>query len=138
SRMTPPPATVLALLVSLPPYSGDRAESRDERATRLAPVAEVISAVARNRSEVAMLVSLAVNETQLSAAVQLGNCAALGKHACDNGKARGVFQLHEEACRSAYAFPAGSVESLRAEAQCAIRLLRWNAERGREHALSPQ
>lgn len=127
-------AVILAALLRLSPYSGDH-ETAAERAARLAPVADAISAVVRSRSEVAMMLALGLHESGFSALVQAGKCSELGiRKACDNGKARGVFQLHAEA----YRFADGSVESLRAEAGCAIRLLRWNAERGKEHTLTPQ
>jgi hypothetical protein len=129
---------ILAALLSLAPYSGDRDEAAAARVSRLTIAAESISAVARNRGEVAALIALGRHESNFSALVQAGRCSELHMlHACDNGKARGVWQLHAEACPAAYAFADGSIESIRAEAQCAIRLLRWNAERGREHTLTP-
>lgn len=137
--MTIPPPIVLAILLSRPPYYGDRNELAAERESRLAIVAEAISLAARSRSEVAILVALGEHETGFGALVQLGRCDEMPSgQRCDGGKARGPWQLHIEACRAAFALPEGSSDSIRTEAQCAISLLRWNAERGKSHTLTPQ
>lgn len=133
------PEAVFLALSARPVYYGDLSEPKPEREIRLHLAADAIAAAAKTRLEAAMLVALAFSETALSRDVQYGHCDALpAGQRCDNGKARGLFQLHEAACPAAYALPIGSPESLKTEALCAIRLLRWNAQRGREHTLTPE
>ncbi len=132
------PSPILAALLALPRYTFDPPESATDRAARLAIVADAIASATRTSTEAATLVAIVKHEAAGSLLVQLGRCSELPRgQQCDNGKARGVFQLHREACRAAFALPEGSAESIFVEAQCAIRLLRWNAERGREHTLTP-
>ena len=131
-------AAVLAALLALPRYTFDPPESETDRAARLGVVADAIASASRTRTEEASLVAIVKHESAGSMLVQLGRCAELPRgQRCDGGAARGLFQLHRAACPAAYALPEGSVESIRAEAQCAIRLLRWNAQRGKEHTLTP-
>ena len=132
------PAAVLLALLALPPSRLDVGEAPAARRARLEPVAEAIAAAARSRSEVAILLALGKHESAFALLVQMGRCEEMpAGERCDHGLARGPWQLHELACRVAWTLPAGSAESLREEAACAIRLLRWNAERGRHHALTP-
>ncbi len=133
-----PLAPVLAAALSLAVYTGDRAETADEREALLTPVAYEISTVARTPSEGAFLVALAFHESGFARYVIEGRCSdGPPGQRCDGGKARGVFQLHKAACRAAWAEPAGSRSSLRAEATCALSLLRWGGQQCREHALTP-
>jgi hypothetical protein len=106
-------------------------------------VSKEIAAVAANRVEAATLMALAYHETKLSKLVMEGHCDQLPKGMqCDGGKALGVWQLHKEACPAAWALatpnggPEGQRESLHEQARCAIRLLRWNAKRGKGAAPS--
>ena len=130
-------ASVLAVILSLPQFYLDVPKfGAAEREALVRPVAEAIVEVARSRTEAAAMVALAYHESRFSDSVLRGACDELPKGMrCDEHKgvplARGAWQLHESACRTAWAFPAGSVESLRAEARCVIRLLRWNAKRGK-------
>jgi hypothetical protein len=48
---------------------------------------------------------------------------------CDGGRARGLFQLHLAACRKAYEWPDGTIESFREEVRCVDRQLRHHASR---------
>jgi hypothetical protein len=108
------------------PAWSDRHFSRAERAVALAPLAAALVDVSRSPRELAILDTIARRESGLaSLVVRGGDCSKMPRgQRCDNGAARGFGQLHAEACRSAYAFPAGSEESIRAEAQCAIGLIR--------------
>jgi len=107
-------------------------------------VSEEIAAVAANRVEAATLAALAWHETKLSRLVLEGHCDQLPKGMrCDGGRALGPWQLHQQACPKAWALatpnggPEGQRESLREQARCAIRLLRWNGQRGKEHTPTP-
>jgi hypothetical protein len=124
---------VLTAALSLAPYVGDKADTPEQRSALYRPVAEAIAEVARTKSEASILVALAFHETGFARFVIEGRCTeGPPGQRCDGGKARGVFQLHEAACRDAWELKDGSVESIRAEARCAIRLLRWNGERGKD------
>lgn len=110
----------------------------------VAAVSEEIAIVSANRVEAATLMALAYHETKLAKLVMEGHCDQLPKGMqCDSGKALGVFQLHKEACPAAWALatpnggPEGQRESLHEQARCAIRLLRWNAQRGKGVAPTP-
>lgn len=131
-------APVLAAMLSLAPYTADRAATPDEREALLTPLAYEISMVARTPSEGALLVAVAFHESGFARYVLEGRCkdGPPGQR-CDGGKARGVFQLHAATCPAAYALPEGSRGSLRAEATCALSLLRWGGQQCREHALTP-
>jgi len=132
------PEIVLSAMLSLTPYSGDRGDSTEARMDLYRPVAQNIARVARTPSEAAILVALGFHETGFARFVIEGRCSeGPPGQRCDGGKARGVFQLHASACPAAWKFPEGSPESLELEAGCAIRLLRWNAVRGREHTITP-
>ena len=128
---------ILAAALSLSRYVGDRSDTPEQRSSLYRPVAEAIAEVARSKFEASMLVALAFHESGLARFVIEGRCSdGPPGQRCDGGKARGVFQLHEAACHDAWEREDGSIESIRAEAHCAIRLLRWNAERGQGHAAS--
>jgi hypothetical protein len=125
-------------MLSLAPFFGDKAESPDERAELYQPIAEAISAASKSPADAALLISLSWHETKWSRAILEGRCDEMpAGQRCDGGHARGVFSLHRQACPAAWELPYGSTESLHVEAACALRLLRWNAQRGREHALTP-
>ncbi|HEX7671403.1 MAG TPA: hypothetical protein VF395_17540 [Polyangiaceae bacterium] len=130
-------AAVLAAALSLSQYVGDKVDTPEGRETLYRPVAEAIAEVARTNVEASMLLALAFHESGLARFVIEGRCAdGPPGQRCDGGRARGVFQLHESACREAWKLEDGSVPSIRAEARCAIRLLRWNADRGKDHTPS--
>ncbi len=131
-------SAVLAAMLSLPAYVGDRDLNPDEREALYQPIAYEISMVARTNSEGAILVALAWSESKFASAVVSGHCERMpAGQRCDGLRARGIYQIHRAACPSAWAEPIGSTSSLRAETECAIRLLRYNAVRGRDHALTP-
>jgi len=114
-------APILAAMLALPQYAGDRGETLEQRTELYRPVAAVIAETARSREAAAALVALAWHETKFARAVIEGHCDRMPADSrCDHGRARGVFQLWAVACRSAWALPEGSPESLRAEARCAI------------------
>jgi hypothetical protein len=131
------PEAVLAAALSLPHYMGDRVDTPEQRERLYRPVAEAIAEASRTNVEASMLVALAHHESGFARFVIEGRCTqGPPGQRCDGGRARGVFQLHESACREAWGLVDGSVESIRAEARCAIRLLRWNAERGKDRTPS--
>lgn len=120
-------SAILAALLALPVYRhpAEQAESEDDRRARLAAVAEAIAAVARTPQEAAALIALGKHESGFALLVQAGRRDEMPEgQRCDTGRARGVWQLWEVACPSAYRHPAGSAESLRAEARCAVGNLR--------------
>lgn len=119
------PAAILAVLLAHAPWS-DRHLDTDQRIAILRPVAEAIADASETRADAAMLLALGWHESSFATAVVRGSCRP---NECDHGAARGAFQLHVEACPEAYAYEAGSVESIRLEADCALRLLRYHARR---------
>lgn len=122
-------AVILSFLLAHPAWS-DRAFSSEQRESFLRPVAEAIAEASHSTREVAVLLALGMRESNFASAVVAGDCSALPKgQRCDAGKARGFAQLHESACRAAYQLIAGSPESIRAEARCAIGLLRGGQAR---------
>lgn len=116
-------AAVLSVMLAHPAYS-DRQAPSEEREFALRPVAEAIASAARTSTEAAELLALGMHESHFALAVVRDGCRGMGDTACDSRKARGPWQLHREACRAAWAFDQGSVESTRVEARCAVALLR--------------
>lgn len=129
-------AAVLSVMLAHPPW-GDRDVKPEDREAALRPVAEAVASAARTPVEAAELLALGMHESHFALAVVRDGCMGLPSAACDSGKARGPWQLHEASCRAAYTFPAGTPDSVRAEARCAIAQLRFHGYRCREHALSP-
>lgn len=148
------PDAVLAVLLSLPQYTGDRFAdpTLEDRARLLRPVAVAIAEVARNRTEAAALIALAKHETNLARYVLDGYCeqGPVGAR-CDGGRARGAWQVHSW-CRALWAVPenvrdappgrssvcgraapkgAGSVRlacrRVRRVRGCGVRVARWQA-----------
>lgn len=125
------PYDVLAVMLALPTFYGDRGETFDQRYKLLEPLAfEIVSAAGGSRWRASLLVTTAYAETRLARFVIEGRCeeGPVGmrcdySHKLKRSLSRGVFQLKEESCRAAYQYPAGSRESLREEARCAIRQL---------------
>lgn len=125
------PAAILAVLLSLPAWHLDR-DPPEARSAMLRPVADVIAEVSADATDAAALIALGWHETKYARLVLEGRCSEMPEgNRCDDGRARGAWQLWHVACPSAYAFPAGSPESLRAEATCARRLLRGQLGRCR-------
>lgn len=129
---------VLAAMLTLPEYTGDKGQTPESRRQLYAPVATMIHDVSHSRSEEALLVALAEHESGFARFVVEGRCSeGPPGQRCDGGNARGVFQLHAAACPSAWQHPEGSPESMALEAACAIRLLRWGGSQCQAHALTP-
>lgn len=126
-------AAVAAWILSRPAWL-DRDLTREQREPVVMKYATAIVAAAHNDVEVAELVALARSESATSARIGGGECPP---KMCDHGTSRGWFQLKSAACPTAWAVDAGSVESIDAEARCAIAQLRHHAWRCREHALTP-
>jgi len=129
---------VLAILQAEPRWRGDRSLSADIVLAAEQPYAEAIADESKTLADAAALLTILIEETHGATPVLLGHCDQMPEgERCDNLRARGGFQLHREACRAAYAYAAGSVESIRAEAHCALGHLHHHARVGREHAQSP-
>jgi len=107
-----PTTTLLAILLSLQPFSGD-SETTDQREARLGIVSDAISGMSERASctgsfakdegcsrvwdgspkELAMLlVTIGYHETHFSKRIHEGRCL-VGE--CDGGAARGLWQLHQ-------------------------------------------
>lgn len=118
------PSLVLAVLLSLPHYTGDRSDTPEERAALLGPVASAIAAAAKNEREAAVLVTLGFHESAFARYVVEGRCKDGPPGAqCDGGLARGPWQVHSW-CRPLWTAQDGSSEALHAGALCAVRLTR--------------
>lgn len=139
---TQPPveaSTVLNALLRQPQWIGDRSDTPADRIALYWPVALAIAHAAKTPYQAAALVALSGHETHLARPVVEGRCSDMPKgQRCDGGKARGVFQLHKEACRAAFEYEAGSPESLEIEAVCALRHLGFAMKRCRDVAVSPE
>lgn len=122
----PGAAEVLAVLLSLPQYYGDRHAdpTLEDRARLLRPVAEAIAEVSRNRTEAAALIALMKHETNGARYVLDGHCeqGPVGAR-CDGGRARGAWQVHSW-CRALFAGPENAPGRHLAGARCAVSLLR--------------
>lgn len=111
-------------MLALSHWHMDDVTPSDRRAL-YADTAESIALVATTPRETAALVSLGWSETRYAALVLAGRCAEMPVGVrCDNGRARGPWQLWRSACPAAWAQPDGSRESRLAEARCALRLWR--------------
>ncbi len=95
--MTPLASAVLFMLLGLPPSTGDR-EAPEERATRLADVAQAIGEAAEQipwpesrESLASVLVAQGYFESGFSKRIQEGHCR---RYECDGGRARSPWQLH--------------------------------------------
>lgn len=116
---------ILAAMLALPQYHGDRhADTPEDRARLYRPVAEAISAVAANRTEAAALVALGYHETAFARYVLDGYCyqGPVGAR-CDGGRARGAWQVWSW-CRPLWDVPETAPSRHLAGARCAVRRLR--------------
>jgi hypothetical protein len=88
-------SVTLAAMLSLAPWVGDAGESPEAREARLAPYARAVDAATGSLALRAALVALAWHETKMARYVTEGRChdGPPGQR-CDNGKARGPWQLH--------------------------------------------
>lgn len=122
------PALVLAALLRLQLWAPDvQLEYPVARTERLQEASAAISAAAgQSREMAAALLTLGEAEARFAAYVGTGRCHEGPRGArCDRGKARTYWQLHEAACRSAWAAEPGSRAETFAGAQCAANLLRY-------------
>lgn len=135
---------VLALLLDLPRHGTDREEEEARRVERLSRASIAIAAVSESFSPLpaggptevaASLVSLGRHESMFAAYVGEGRCdrppmAPSGKRAsdCDQGKARGYWQVWGVACRGLDRTAPGSADELVRGAECAARIY-WAAAR---------
>lgn len=123
------PAVVLAALLALPPWQGDRELSREARAAMLAPVARAVSVAARGPHEAAALVSQGWHESRFASYVLDGRCEDGPPGArCEPdregaARARGPWQVWDY-CTEAWAAPASSQRSLEGGARCVARWMR--------------
>lgn len=116
---------VLTAILTLPQYGGDiHADTPDQRAKLLRPVARAIATVAKNKTEAAALVAVAYSESALARYVVDGECHQGPAGArCDGGLSRGVFQIRSW-CRALWAGPEGAATRHLAGARCAVQRLR--------------
>jgi len=123
----PPPSAdaVLAAMLSLPQYTGDRiVDPPAERARLYRPVAEAIAQVARSRADAAALIALGYAETAFARYVLDGHCYQGPAGArCDGGRARGAWQVWSW-CRALWAGPENAPDRHVAGARCALQRLR--------------
>lgn len=127
-----PPVLVAEYILAHPAWV-DRDLSYAERTVAIAPLAVAFSAEARSRRQLAILLTVGRHESHFaSLVVRGGDCSLMPRgQRCDNGEARGFGQLHARACPAAYAFPAGSADSINAETRCVLGLFsRYEARCG--------
>lgn len=123
------PTAILAALLALAPYHGDRHLSVDERRLLLVPVADAIASTARDDKEAAFLIAQAWHETKFARLVLEGRCDEMPRgQRCDpDRKGRpqsvGPWQIKGRWCRGA-----GTLEG---QAACVMRLARGGRERCR-------
>jgi hypothetical protein len=133
---------VLKVFLMQAPLDWDRSLSVENRTELTRPYAEAVAQAAHTYWEAALLMAQAISETHMASYVIEGRCmeGPVG-YRCDpkHGvpRARGPWQLHLEACRSAYEFPETSNESVMAEAECAMQAMRYFAHVGKDHAQTP-
>lgn len=130
-------AVATAAMLRLAPSHVDRNEPLEARQVRTERVARAAVAAARNRLELALLLAYGARESHYASLVVEGHCDRMpAGERCDRGSARGPWSIHPW-CRAAYAFPAGSDESLAREALCALGQARSGMVRCRAHAATP-
>jgi hypothetical protein len=115
ARTTMSATIILTAMLNQPPAYVDRHESREERAKLLAPYAHVIDKVGRNIEEKAALVAQGLSETQGARYVLEGRCheGPRGQR-CDEGRARGFWQVH----------PWCKATTIEGEARCVLSIMR--------------
>lgn len=126
----PTAAAILAVLLEQPTYDGDKNDLPDARIALYAPYADAIADVAKDDREAAVLESIALHESHLARYVLENRCSeGPPGERCDNGRARGAWQLHRAACKEAWTLPWGSEKSLRVEAHCVLSLYYYGQHR---------
>jgi hypothetical protein len=129
-------STILAVMLAQPTWHGDLAETPEQRADLLRPVAMAIELATEDTTEQAALVALGWHESRWARYVVSGHCSdGPSGVRCDNGQARHPWQLHRSACPSAWALAEDDPRALERSAACAVRLLR--GARGRCRGMHP-
>lgn len=133
-----PIAVILEALRREPVYYGDRAMDPAERETTvLVPVAEALAPNVRDKRELARMLALGRAESGWASYVVRGHCSDGPRGArCDNLRSRSPWQIRSW-CRKAWAVAEDDPAMLQESAACAVRMLRYQADRGKEHALTP-
>lgn len=116
----------LLVLVGFAPSRLDLDESPAVRAGRMDPIAYWCTQFAPTHDELAACLTIPKHETQLARYVQEGRChdGPPGER-CDEGRARGPWQLHRTVCPALWRTLPGSPEALREGARCAVRQWRY-------------
>ncbi len=123
---------VLAIILAHPSWP-DRNVSRDVRAEALQPVAEAIADAAANRTEAAQLIADGMHESgNFSLSVVRRGCEGMAPRACDHRTSRGFAQLKAGAGSGL-----GRLETIRAEARCAVALMRQHLRDCRAFGVTP-
>lgn len=117
--------SVLSCLTRTPPHWSDRDEPSAERLERMRPVSQAVETVTKDPDERAALLAILHHEGMLARYVLEDRCedGPRGKDECDEGKARGGFQLHREVCPAVWEMGPSS-ERLKLEASCALEVYR--------------
>lgn len=122
--------TILAVMLALPVYVGDRDLKPENRSELYRPVAEAIAEVSKGSSTMAAaLITLGYSESRFARYVLEGRCADGPKgQRCDwdyrkrQPRARGPWQVWAW-CRGAWSHGEASPEALIGGARCAARAL---------------
>jgi hypothetical protein len=128
---------LVAILLAWPPFYTETDEQPEARRLRLVMAAQAIEQVAHATPDpaqtAAALLAIGFHESRFAAYVGQGRCHEGPKGArCDEGRARGYWQLWRVACPPAWRLEPGSREALHAEARCAARAWRgalWRCRR---------
>jgi len=113
---------ILTVLLDYPVWSGDVGMTGEERSAMLEPVAAAIVGASSSRFEAAVLTAPAWHECGLASYVLDDRCEAGPEGArCDNGRARGPWQVHERPCPELHALPLRAPERFEIGARCALR-----------------
>jgi hypothetical protein len=121
--------SVYSYISQLPRHVSDQDEPQAERDARFKTYAQDIAHVSRSIDDAAAAITLGIHEGEHFSRWVMGGCQGKrpkGSSDCDRGKARGFGQLHYRTCPVGWKLPAGSPESNRVLAQCAIRHWRWS------------
>jgi hypothetical protein len=119
---------LLGAALTFPAWHGDRQEDPELRAELYRPTMVAIASVARSRQEASVLLAQAIEDTHLARYVLEGRCkdGPPGQR-CDNGHARGPFQVHGWC----------TATDLRGEARCALRAALGGQARCEGRSLTP-
>lgn len=117
---------VLAAMLAQPVWYQDVADTPEQRADLLRPVAMAITLATQDPTEQAALVALGWHESRWARYVVEGRCKDGPDGArCDNGLARSPWQVHRYGlCRQAWRYTEDDPRTLELAAECSVRLLR--------------